>query len=656
MSIMKNLFRYEIDTGVWTTIQISNSDITPAISCGFCLYKDTLYAVDGFVPTSFQPAGYIHKIHLKNGEYSVEEVSTNQGREGAGGFGFYCHENLMYIFGGHTMTSIRNSLVAVDLDTTDLKRIVISGEMRIPNSRSGHAMEVYDDKLYIYGGIKNDGTHLIDMWTFDLNKNIWEPLRTSTSVMPAGRSDFGHTRIDETLVMFGGIGDYGLLNDMYRFNLRLKEWNLIEVRSNFRPDPRKGSCMAAIEGMIFIYGGITESGYTDELWKFDLATNSYELLSSQISSLSKLGYSNCRASYDDNSKIIFEVYTGETSGQNPTSSIFTFHYSTQKWVPLRERMYDPISRSKAAVYRFDDNILLIGGAKSNHVALRDITLFNLSTETSHLLGTLPNYMYSASSILYKNKIYIYGGGYSFNTLLLEKMTINNLAVIDLGDTIISTCSKGTYSIDGDCKSCPEGSYSDSTGASICKPCPAGYYSDILGADSSLFCKPCPNQTFNTEEGQSRCYFCSESDECSMDQIDVGILAHNKVDYLSIQPELLGEPDSLVYLDIVYFEIPVGILFAILILFMIRYNRTRAILKNVDMYSMEHNYGEDVVVYIRKTIIGGIFTIIFYGAAIIILFRSTISFSNDNIVETKALVPLIALEQQYGNVSYSIDWS
>ena len=115
-----------------------------------------------------------------------------------------------------------------------------------------------------------------------------------------------------------------------------KEWTLVEVESLVNPSPRKGSCMAAIDDFILIFGGITESGYTNELWMFDYGSNSYKLLTSKDNNPDKLAFSRCQASYNANNQIIFEVYTGETSDEIPVSSIYEYNYSTQKWSTHRE--------------------------------------------------------------------------------------------------------------------------------------------------------------------------------------------------------------------------------------------------------------------------------------------------------------------------------
>ena len=67
------------------------------------------------------------------------------------------------------------------------------------------------------------------------------------------------------------------------------------------------------------------------------------------------------------------------------------------------------------------------------------------------------------------------------------------------------CPAGTYG--EDCKACPAGSYSSTTGASTCRECPAGYGSKtgVTGATSQeAACSICPQGTYKANIGPGSC--------------------------------------------------------------------------------------------------------------------------------------------------------
>jgi hypothetical protein len=103
------------------------------------------------------------------------------------------------------------------------------------------------------------------MWSFDLESEKWSPIIIKSTIVPDQRPDFAHGNIEENLIMFGGIGGSELLNDLYLFNLRSNEWQLVDIKSESKPAPRLGACLASANNISYIFGGIVSSGYDDEL-------------------------------------------------------------------------------------------------------------------------------------------------------------------------------------------------------------------------------------------------------------------------------------------------------------------------------------------------------------------------------------------------------
>jgi hypothetical protein len=90
------------------------------------------------------------------------------------------------------------------------------------------------------------------------------------------RSSFSHVKMNDLIVVYGGEGDEGLLDDMHTLNLRNNIWNDVEIKSQIKPSARKGACIAAVGNISFIFGGKTSAGYLNDLWKFDFSTGEYE--------------------------------------------------------------------------------------------------------------------------------------------------------------------------------------------------------------------------------------------------------------------------------------------------------------------------------------------------------------------------------------------
>lgn len=475
---------------------------------------------------------------------------------------------------------------------------------------------------------------------------------------PSPRSEFAHTRSGEILIIFGGNTDTITTSDMYTLNLRTKQWKYVEPKSESNPTPRSGSCMGYAGGFIFIFGGKSNSQYTNELWMYDPGSNSYILLDTTGEQPPVSSNGNCNAYLDPEKGIIFETYMGETRSGMALSTVYRYYHNNKKWERvLNTGSYQPYARSLTSAILMGDQLLIAGGSEWEYVAHNEVYIVNTATSIPTLATYLPDFTFNAASLYYKNKLYIHGGSASFGTLPMQKIPRNNLIAIELDDSCSNlsyicrdNCSKGTYSTGSECATCPIGSYNENIGSFECKLCPAGYYSDTKGADSERFCKPCDYGFYNTEPGQSRCYICPYDYECSYSQgkpkIDI-----NPQSLLSSQPDLLPNNQKITELYSNYVNMGLSLFIGTIILLISSFVKTRRLVAKLDLYKLHHNYELNKQMIIRKTLIGGISTIIFIGIAISIVFRTSLSIAIDNILETKALVPLVALERDYDSVIY-----
>lgn len=66
---------------------------------------------------------------------------------------------------------------------------------------------------------------------------------------------------------------------------------------------------------------------------------------------------------------------------------------------------------------------------------------------------------------------------------------------------------------------------------------------------------------------------------------------------------------------------------------------------LDIFTDKHNHTNDQPMRLRKTHLGGLFTLIFLMIAIMFASTNSIYFLDDNIIEVKSMIPLIALEDK-----------
>lgn len=151
-SFYKPLYKYEIATGQWIRIEFIGKQVESVQNNGLCIYKNTMYSVLG----SFSSSSSVYKIDLKSGNYELEDIYIDSDGMADSGFGYACKDNMIFIFGGSTYTGKHNNLAVLDFDKLPLKFTILSKQFKTPTARRGHAMELYNNKLYIYGGITNE--------------------------------------------------------------------------------------------------------------------------------------------------------------------------------------------------------------------------------------------------------------------------------------------------------------------------------------------------------------------------------------------------------------------------------------------------------------------------------------------------------------------
>lgn len=69
------------------------------------------------------------------------------------------------------------------------------------------------------------------------------------------------------------------------------------------------------------------------------------------------------------------------------------------------------------------------------------------------------------------------------------------------------------------------------------------------------------------------------------------------------------------------------------------------LKNVDNYKLDHNHILDQIMYVKATQIGGVFTLMFLVSVIFVPLTTLITYTFDNIIESKSLVPFFITERE-----------
>jgi N-acetylneuraminic acid mutarotase len=101
-------------------------------------------------------------------------------------------------------------------------------EKNLPPSISHHTCNVYQGKMYLFGG-STGGKENINMYVLDLFKNQWSILKTKPkngddNNLPITRDEHSSFIYNDYMVIFGGFAFGERTNDIYKFHFKTNSW------------------------------------------------------------------------------------------------------------------------------------------------------------------------------------------------------------------------------------------------------------------------------------------------------------------------------------------------------------------------------------------------------------------------------------------------
>lgn len=139
---------------------------------------------------------------------------------------------------------------------------------------------VYDPlhhQLLLFGG-RNQAGLLADTWAFDLGSLSWQELVPAGDPHPPARFSMvaGFDTAHNRLLITTGEGESDFFNDVWSFDLTTNSWSALIVNGN-KPTERYGAA-GAISGdgnWLYLTHGFTTSGRFDDSWAFHLGNHSW---------------------------------------------------------------------------------------------------------------------------------------------------------------------------------------------------------------------------------------------------------------------------------------------------------------------------------------------------------------------------------------------
>lgn len=242
-----------------------------------------------------------------------------------------------------------------------------------PNARSGVTCTVYQDELYMIGGINKGG-----IWTLNFLTWEWKSLKEFEFISRTGHSAVLYK---DSIIIYGGYPESYEYNDtLYQFSISQRQYSWMYSTSKRKPRPRVFAAASVYADDLYIFGGESALGVLNDCWVFHFPNKEWKEISIQPETPCPR-LSATLVCHND-SMYLF----GGRDFQWYCDDLVEFKISSKEWskVPLSSKSEKPVNRAFHSAIVYEHTMYIIGGkgVESKYVfayQLQDMYLSRLTT-------------------------------------------------------------------------------------------------------------------------------------------------------------------------------------------------------------------------------------------------------------------------------------
>jgi hypothetical protein len=179
------------------------------------------------------------------------------------------------------------------LDLAQQQWVQVNAHAHFPTARSFHATAITLGAVFMFGGADSAGSVLGDTWQAALQASgdqtqieslAWRPVTSAAA--PPPRSHHAMVAVNGQIFLFGGLASArrvstSILGDLWAFQTP-STWRPVTASfssSSSVPTGRYGHALAAGSGassnLVYMFGGVSTAGFVDELWQLDASAGAW---------------------------------------------------------------------------------------------------------------------------------------------------------------------------------------------------------------------------------------------------------------------------------------------------------------------------------------------------------------------------------------------
>lgn len=274
------------------------------------------------------------------------------------------------------------------------------------------------NKLYMFGGIADNNISnniffkpreiksilLNDLGIGDPEQNKWAKEDPANEVKPEERRY--HKAIwdknSNSIFVYGGTSGGPILNDLWKYDIKNKTWTKISQQGTI-PSDRLLPAMAPVKDGFLLVGGKNSQGlYTGDCWFYNIENN---LWTQQTNPPAGIEFGSQSFKMSDS---VIALWGG---ANNPyLNEIWLFNKESNNWFMHSISGTGPQNKlSDFIMEKIGDKVYLGGGVENFTIKVDDFYSIDLITWQWTKLADLPVKLFSASSSVINEKLYVYGG-------------------------------------------------------------------------------------------------------------------------------------------------------------------------------------------------------------------------------------------------------
>ncbi|OMJ95574.1 hypothetical protein SteCoe_990 [Stentor coeruleus] len=626
----ENLYLYDLETLTWNII-ITKGNINATSFHKVKIEGKSMYVYFG--NNDNKPTNIVRKLDLDSYSWDiVGEINDYY-------FQDYCAcdvGNSLYVLYSQSEEKVYAPIILISITDNPTKIIEIVPRVDWPRKRQGHCFVTANDKIYLIGGLaEDDTTYLDDVWELNIDTVTWKKLILSGDIF-LGRA-FMSCRLSAGMIfVLGGKNSDIIFGDTFYINLRSLSWVFINPKTPINTE-NYGSCSTNGQNFGYILFGKSNIGYLNTIIITKFADNSllysYRESGPEILLVNHVCWISREVGFDD-------IYIA--NGETPYKTLNRILYKVKIYEINASKFYSEkvveseyLARTMGSVIDTDEFAFLLFGVMENEFVSDSIVYIDFINFEVREIKNTGIFVYNHDACHLRDSFYVFGSGGVYGkskknsaSAKIFKITNSNEDFPSLG------CGPGS---EGDlCTPCQQGNYFF---LNVCVPCPSGRYSNELGVIGMISCTLCPKGTYADQIGSSHCNECPSTSYCPLGTSSLLTFVSFDDNIKSNQPQAFVTQDAYISnINNLSLNAFIGCTCLLTLLLLSKILRERV--KRFDVYSSNHTPLENEPILIKKTLLGGYFSFLFFISAIIITSLVIISYTKNNIEENKTLIPLV----------------